>query len=51
MRPVVLEEGDRIAQISFGPVWAGGSLAEVEASEFDETDRGDQGFGSTGLTD
>lgn len=42
----VIHEGDRIAQIVFCPV-AQANLVEVDS--LDDTDRGDGGFGSTGV--
>lgn len=44
--PVVLERGQRIAQMVVAPVTR---INLVETGNFDETTRGDGGFGSTGL--
>lgn len=44
--PVVLERGQRIAQMVVAPVTR---INLVETGKFDETTRGDGGFGSTGL--
>lgn len=44
--PVVLERGQRIAQMVVAPVTR---IKLVETGKFDETTRGDGGFGSTGL--
>lgn len=41
-----IEKGDRIAQLVIAPV-AKAELVEVE--ELDDTERGDKGFGSTGV--
>lgn len=38
--------GDRIAQLLFSPVWQG---VFEETDSLDDTDRGDGGFGSTGV--
>lgn len=43
--PVGFKEGDRVAQILFLPV---ASVDWEEVDEFDDTARGDGGFGSTG---
>jgi dUTP pyrophosphatase len=43
--PVLLERGDRIAQLVVAPVAA---IRVEEAAELDETERGTGGFGSTG---
>lgn len=44
--PFVIWEGDRIAQLVIAPV----ALAEpVEVAELDETERGDKGYGSSGV--
>ncbi len=43
--PVLLERGDRIAQLVVAPVAA---VRVEEAAELDETERGTGGFGSTG---
>jgi dUTP pyrophosphatase len=42
--PVEFKKGDRIAQIIFVPVM----LASCEVEEFEDTERGAGGFGSTG---
>lgn len=43
--PYTIEKGDKIAQVIFYPV----ALAQLqEVSELSESERGDQGFGSTG---
>lgn len=46
-KTVVLQPGDRVAQIVFTPVYQA-SLCEVET--FRETQRGEGGFGSTGVS-
>lgn len=42
-----IKKGSRIAQIVFGVVFDGLEFVEAEASEFEKTERGDAGFGST----
>ena len=44
--PITIEEGDRYAQILFIPIWTG-ELKQV--TELPKTDRGAQGFRSTGV--
>ncbi|MEE0970610.1 MAG: dUTP diphosphatase [Clostridia bacterium] len=44
--PFVIERGDRIAQMMFLPVF---TADFVQCSELDETERGEGGFGSTGI--
>ena len=44
--PVVIEPGERVAQLMFVPVLAADF---IEAESLDETERGEGGFGSTGL--
>ena len=44
--PVELRRGDRIAQLLLQPV---GRARVVEVAELDTTDRGEGGFGSTGI--
>lgn len=43
--PIVIEKGDRIAQLVIQAV---PSVELIEVEELDETDRGDGGFGSSG---
>jgi dUTP pyrophosphatase len=43
---VVIRKGEKIAQLILVPIWAG---QPVEVEELDETERGDGGFGSSGL--
>ena len=42
----VIKEGDRIAQLVFMPFY---SVELVEADELGDSERGDRGFGSTGI--
>lgn len=42
----VINRGDRIGQLVIAPVW---QAAFVEVDALDETDRGEGGFGSTGV--
>lgn len=44
--PVVIEPGERVAQLMFVPVL---TADFIEAESLDETARGEGGFGSTGL--
>ncbi len=44
--PFSVAPGDRIAQLMFMPVY---SARLIEAAELDETERGEGGFGSTGV--
>jgi len=44
---VVIKKGEKIAQLILVPIWAG---QPVEVDELDNTERGDGGFGSSGLT-
>lgn len=43
----VIHNGDRVAQLAFLPVY---SIDFEETDRLDETERGDGGFGSTGIT-
>ena len=43
---VIIRKGEKIAQLILVPIWAG---QPVEVEELDETERGDGGFGSSGL--
>jgi len=45
-KAVTILQGEAIAQMGFHPVYTGNFL---EVSEFEETDRGMNGFGSTGV--
>ncbi len=45
-KPFVVERGDRIAQLMFMPVLCANF---IEAASLDETERGEGGFGSTGV--
>ena len=45
-RPFTIEKGERIAQIVFSPVL---SVDFEEVEKLDSTDRGQRGFGSTGV--
>jgi dUTP pyrophosphatase len=42
-----INRGDRIAQLVVSPVWKPGRIEIVE--ELDATERGEGGFGSTGI--
>ena len=44
-RPLEIKEGDRIAQIVFCPYLSDA----VQVDELDDTERGENGFGSTGI--
>lgn len=44
--PFTVRRGDRIAQLVLAPV---GAVTVVEVEEVDDSERGDGGFGSTGL--
>jgi len=44
---VIIKKGEKIAQLILVPIWAG---QPVEVDELDNTERGDGGFGSSGLT-
>lgn len=43
---IVIQKGEKIAQLILVPIWAG---QPVEVDELDETERGDGGFGSSGV--
>lgn len=43
---VVLQKGDRCAQLIISPIWTSSTVVRVE--ELDDTPRGHGGFGSTG---
>ena len=43
---VVIRKGEKIAQMILVPIWSG---QPVEVDELDETERGDGGFGSSGV--
>jgi dUTP pyrophosphatase len=43
---IVLGRGEKIAQLILYPIWSG---QPIEVDDLDETDRGENGFGSTGL--
>lgn len=45
--PFFVKKGDRIAQLVIAPVVL---CDPVEVEEFDETERGEKGFGSTGVS-
>lgn len=45
--PYTVQKGDRIAQLVIAPVIL---CDPVEVEEFDETERGENGFGSTGVS-
>jgi len=45
--PFVIERGDRIAQMVVAPVTV---ATWIEVADLDETERGEGGFGSTGVT-
>lgn len=47
--PVMITKGMKIAQGVLCPVINGGSVEIIEVSEIEKTDRGDKGFGSTGI--
>lgn len=44
---VIIKKGEKIAQLILVPIWAG---QPIEVEELDNTERGDGGFGSSGLT-
>lgn len=46
-RDVVIQHGDRIAQMVVAPIFL---VNWIETDQFTQTDRGDGGFGSTGLS-
>tara|TARA_R100000008_G_C3585985_1_gene172328 strand:+ start:3428 stop:3850 length:423 start_codon:yes stop_codon:yes gene_type:complete len=43
---VVIKKGEKIAQLILVPIWAG---QPIEVDELDDTERGDGGFGSSGI--
>tara|TARA_B100001939_G_scaffold341126_1_gene350300 strand:+ start:430 stop:852 length:423 start_codon:yes stop_codon:yes gene_type:complete len=43
---VVIRKGEKLAQMILVPIWSG---QPVEVDELDETERGDGGFGSSGV--
>ena len=43
---VIIRKGEKIAQLILVPIWAG---QPVEVDELDDTERGDGGFGSSGV--
>tara|TARA_Y100001937_G_C7011738_1_gene281300 strand:+ start:313 stop:735 length:423 start_codon:yes stop_codon:yes gene_type:complete len=43
---VIIKKGEKIAQLILVPIWAG---QPVEVEELDNTERGDGGFGSSGV--
>ena len=43
---VIIKKGEKIAQLILVPIWAG---QPVEVEELDSTERGDGGFGSSGV--
>lgn len=43
---VIIKKGEKVAQMILVPIWAG---QPVEVDELDETERGDGGFGSSGV--
>jgi len=43
---VIISKGEKIAQLILVPIWAG---QPIEVDELDDTERGDGGFGSSGL--
>lgn len=47
-KPIVIREGDRVAQMKFAAVYTGHFL-DVGDNELDETTRSTGGFGSTGI--
>ena len=44
---VIIKKVEKIAQLILVPIWAG---QPIEVEELDNTERGDGGFGSSGLT-
>lgn len=47
--PININKGMKIAQAILCPVVNGGNIYFEEVNSFEETDRGDKGFGSTGI--
>jgi dUTP pyrophosphatase len=47
--PVIIPKGMKVAQAVLCPVVNGGYVEILEVEELNETDRGDNGFGSTGI--
>jgi dUTP pyrophosphatase len=45
--PVTIKKGEKVAQVVIRPVWLG---LPIEAEISADTPRGENGFGSTGLT-
>jgi len=43
---VIIRKGEKIAQLILVPIWAG---QPIEVDELDDTERGDGGFGSSGV--
>ena len=48
-QPTTLFKGDRVAQIVFQPMWSGPKELEQDQNEPIPTERGQGGFGSTGI--
>lgn len=47
--PIQITKGMKVAQGVLCPVFNGNKVVVIETDEFDETDRGSNGFGSTGI--
>lgn len=47
--PIMINKGMKIAQGVLCPVVNGGNVKIIEVSEIEKTDRGENGFGSTGI--
>lgn len=47
--PVEIKKGMKVAQAVLCPVFNGKNVSLEEVEEFEKTDRGDNGFGSTGI--
>lgn len=47
--PIQITKGMKVAQGVLCPVFNGNKVEVLETNEFDETDRGNNGFGSTGI--
>ena len=47
--PIQISKGMKVAQGVLCPVFNGNKVEVLETNEFDETDRGNNGFGSTGI--
>lgn len=43
---VIIKKGEKIAQLILVPIWAG---QPIEVDDLDDTERGDGGFGSSGV--